>query len=198
MIRLIFILVIVALMIFLALMWYDDIKSKKKFPADQKITNKKPPTDAEVLPPIKEALRILMSLKTAKKSSTKKALAQYNVVLLELEDAVPKVIQERLTGIAYSAASVEEKLEKGLFDENKYVLFFALTDYVPSLINTYIDLPRKERQTDSKATEIVAEQLGIISGTISGIEETETQKILDDLKVRGDFIEERLKPFKKS
>lgn len=198
MIRLIFILVIVALMIFLALMWYDEMKNKKKFPAEQKLSSKKPPTDAELLPPIKEALRILMALKTAKKSSTKKALAQYNVVLLELEDAVPKVIAERLTGIAYSAASVEEKLEKGIFDENKYVLFFALTDYVPSLINTYIDLPRKERSADSKATEIVAEQLGIISGTISDIEETETQKILNDLKVRGDFIEERLKPFKKS
>lgn len=191
--RLFIFLALTALLIWLA---YSYLRGKGAAPELKVPSIPTRPGQAHSVLPSKEALRLLMALKTEKKGTVKKALARYAEAQQELKLVVPETIQQRLAGIEFSARDVEPKLTNGIIDGDRFFVFFALTDYIPRILNIYLDLPAKEKVAGSEATTLVATQLATISDTISNIQEAETAKSLRDLKAHASFLEDKLRDFK--
>lgn len=143
------------------------------------------------LKPQKDGLRLLAELKDGR-VSIRRALARYRDAELLLKNSVPKLVGVCLADIGFSVHEVADSLEKDS-SENKAAVFLALTDYVPSVMSTYLNLPRSQRVADSEATKLVVEQLNVVASSISKLQNEETSKLMSELKAHRAFLDEKFK-----
>jgi hypothetical protein len=187
-----FIIVILAFA-FLAYVLYDTffgIKSKdaKKTPA----TASNPKADKT----LQASLNRLFELQGSTYRKIKDAIREFYAFANALESYVPPVIFAQVrTILAIIGDFYEDNKSRKILNDEKYLIFSVLTDYVPALIKSYVTLPLHERVEGTEATELVKEQLAKIITSLEKIKETENQEKITELKKQSSFIQERFKEY---
>jgi hypothetical protein len=146
---------------------------------------------------IQESFIALAALKKTAKIKLSVALAAFSGLLDKTQFYMPETMVTQLNTINTTATELSAQLQEDtLFSEARPVVYYTLTNYVPSIIKSYLDLPTSMRVEGSEPTLIAAEQLDKIIVALSAMHQSEVKKIVDELKIQAIFIEEKFREYK--
>ena len=115
----------------------------------------------------------------------------------EIHGRIPKDLEARVTAIAKTIENILPKarrLTPG--SQDAFVLQRTATEYLPTTIRTYLELPPSYADTkalkDGKsARQLVEEQLDLLSDQMNEVAEAVNRNDVDRLLAHGRFLEER-------
>jgi hypothetical protein len=192
--RFIAFIIVVLAFAFLAYVLYDTFFRPNK-PAGAKktpATASNPKADRT----LQGSLNRLVELQGSTYRKIKDAIREFYTFANALESYVPPVIFAQVrTILAIIGDFYEDNKNRKILNDEKYLIFSVLTDYVPALIKSYVTLPLHERVEGTESTELVKEQLAKIISSLEKIKETENQEKITELKKQSSFIQERFKEY---
>jgi hypothetical protein len=115
----------------------------------------------------------------------------------EVHGRVPGDVEARVDAIAKTIDSILPKVRAlGPGSEDVFILQRTATDYLPTTVRSYLELPRAYADThpvkDGKtARQLVSEQLDLLSKEMNEVAEAVNRRDLDRLLAQGRFLEER-------
>jgi hypothetical protein len=176
--RFIAFIIVVLAFAFLAYVLYDTFFRPNK-PAGAKktpATASNPKADRT----LQGSLNRLVELQGSTYRKIKDAIREFYTFANALESYVPPVIFAQVrTILAIIGDFYEDNKNRKILNDEKYLIFSVLTDYVEG----------------TESTELVKEQLAKIISSLEKIKETENQEKITELKKQSSFIQERFKEY---
>jgi hypothetical protein len=107
---------------------------------------------------------------------------------------IPPEIQTRIEDIFSTVEDILPKWDriKG-FTEEKYTINSIFTDYLPTIITNYLNLPKsyyRNAQKNQAGQEII-EQLGLLNKTLAKIRDSVYSGVEQDIRVQGIFLKQK-------
>jgi hypothetical protein len=124
---------------------------------------------------------------------------QTNITKLRLDiDQHANRIPDEIMAESENIFSILEEIiprwkELDSFGEQKYTINAIITEYFPTVITSYMNLPKSyyRNGTKSKAAEDIMEQLGILLKALEEVRDNLYKGVENDIKVQSQFLKDK-------